>query len=162
MVVHAPMRAGRGNCTWGHAIPRHAHAKGEGTQAGRGWCSLSGGDCHGRKGGHAVPPATLACTQMGGWAGGTDRKWKGGAVPSARKEGEAHCPPCTSGMHAKAWQVCRRGGARKPGVGGGATQAEGIVGEHKGGGWCTVCAVPPSCVQRGGGCVGRVECVNRG
>ena len=24
-----------------------------------------------------------------------------GAVPSARKEGEAHCPPCTSGMRTK-------------------------------------------------------------
>src|SRR6266702_875973 len=134
MAVQAPTRAGRGNCARGRTIPRHARAKGEGAQAGRGWRSPSGGDCRGRKGGRAVPPATLACAQTGGRAGGTARERKVGAVPSNRKEGEAHCPPCASGMRAKAWRVCGRGGVRKPGVGGGATRAEGLSANGKEGG----------------------------
>src|SRR6266702_7464892 len=150
MAAQAPTQAGQGNCAQGRTIPWHARAKGEGAQAGWGWHSLSRGDCRGQKGGHAVPPATLACTQMGGWAGGTAHEWKVGAVPSARKEGEAEGPPCASSMHAKAWQVCGRGGACKPGVGGGATPAEGIVRERRGGGWHTVRAVPPARAQRGG------------
>src|SRR6266702_4109451 len=160
MAVQAPTRAGRGNCARGHTIPRHARTKGEGAQAGRGWRSPSRGDCRRRKGGRAVPPATLACAQTGGRAGGTACERKVGAVPSARKEGEAHCPPCASGMRAKAWRVCGGGGVRKLGVGGGATRAEGTVREWKGGGWRTVHAAPPPSAQRGGGHVGEVRCVN--
>src|SRR6266702_7350045 len=148
MAVQAPTRAGRGNCSQGRTIPWHARTEGEGAQARRGWRSPSGGDCRGQKGGRAVPPATLACAQTGGQAGGTARGRKVGAVPSARKEGEVHCPPCASGMRAKAWGVCGRGGARKPGVGGGATWAEGLSVNGAGGGGA-LSVLGPCCAGKG-------------
>ncbi len=89
-------------------------------------------------------------------------RMEGEAIPSTRKEGEAHCPHCTSSMRTKGWGACGRGGAHKPGVGGGATQAEGTICKQKGGGWRTVHAAPPLRAQRGGGCVGGVGRVNRG
>src|SRR6266702_2170019 len=76
--------------------------------------------------------------------------------------GLAHCPCCTPAVRAKGWRACGRGGARKPGVGGGATRAEGTVRERKGGGWRTVRAAPPPSAQRGGGRVGEVRRVNGG
>src|SRR6266702_300320 len=74
--------------------------------------------------------------------------------------GLAHCLCCAPAVRAKGWRACGRGGVHKPGVGGGATRVEGTVCKRKGGGWCTVRAVPPPSAQRGGGRVGEVRCVN--